>query len=293
MRFLWEGAWGNPKKRLPHDKKTILSFHPLIVGHENRLCAGREPTGDDVEAVQAADAVILPQGFYPVWAEVFRRAKAAFPEYGVRFSHPGKTGQARLFSELGLPVPKTFSFSRAKEADLSRPPLSYPFVFKTDTGGEGCGVRLVQDEQGFSRALALAGQEEAAGRPGFLLQEYVPHGGRTLRVAVVGEHLEAYWKTAPKGDFKSSVAGGGRIERRADPHLMKGGVAAARAFCQRTGVNLAGLDFIFREGGAGPLFLEINWFFGRRGLGGSQRFYGLLHEAVAKWLARRGLRLPG
>ena len=36
-------------------------------------------------------------------------------------------------------------------------------------------------------------------------------------------------------------------------------------------------------------FLEINFFFGRTGLGGSERFYSLLRQAIEGWLDRLGL----
>jgi ribosomal protein S6--L-glutamate ligase len=38
-----------------------------------------------------------------------------------------------------------------------------------------------------------------------------------------------------------------------------------------------------------PLFLEINWIFGRRGLGGSEGFYRILIPEIHRWLARHHL----
>ena len=40
----------------------ILSFHPCYVADTNRLCAGRDPDEEDLSAIRAADAVVLPQG---------------------------------------------------------------------------------------------------------------------------------------------------------------------------------------------------------------------------------------
>ena len=59
----------------------------------------------------------------------------------------------------------------------------------------------------------------------------------------------------------------------------------------KTGINLAAVDFIFSfsEKDPEPLFLEINYYFGRRGIGGSERYYQLLYEAVRGWLAEAGL----
>ena len=41
--------------------------------------------------------------------------------------------------------------------------------------------------------------------------------------------------------------------------------------------------------GGAPLFLEINYYFGRRGLGGSERYYALLVSEIIKWIKSLGL----
>jgi ribosomal protein S6--L-glutamate ligase len=60
-----------------------------------------------------------------------------------------------------------------------------------------------------------------------------------------------------------------------------------------TRINLAGFDLLFPENDpqAGPLFLEINYFFGRQGLGGSLEYYDLFEEGVTTWLSGLGLSL--
>ena len=65
-----------------------------------------------------------------------------------------------------------------------------------------------------------------------------------------------------------------------------------REFCARAGVNLAGFDLLFDRSAPAPrpLFLEINYYFGRRALGGSEAFYRLLEKAAGQWLAAHGLR---
>jgi ribosomal protein S6--L-glutamate ligase len=59
----------------------------------------------------------------------------------------------------------------------------------------------------------------------------------------------------------------------------------------QSGINLAGVDFIFDLTQADPAahILEINYYFGRRGLGGSRSFYRLLYEAIREWLGSLGL----
>ena len=69
--------------------------------------------------------------------------------------------------------------------------------------------------------------------------------------------------------------------------LKKEAIKAVEGFCRRTGINVAGFDILFNRtrNPDTPLFLEINYYFGRRGLGGSLRFYGLLEQAADRWLA--------
>jgi ribosomal protein S6--L-glutamate ligase len=56
--------------------------------------------------------------------------------------------------------------------------------------------------------------------------------------------------------------------------------------CKKTGINLAGFDVIFApvKEYTKPLMLEINYFFGRRGLGGSDAFYEILSREIHNWL---------
>jgi len=60
-------------------------------------------------------------------------------------------------------------------------------------------------------------------------------------------------------------------------------------FCSKTGINLAAFDVLFdrSQPEPQPLLSEINFLFGRKGLGGSLSFYGLLNQAVHQWT--RGL----
>ena len=144
----------------------------------------------------------------------------------------------------------------------------------------------------FQALLALAAEFEQTGQHGFLLQEHVACGGRSLRVAIIGHQALAYWRVQPAADkFSANLAQGAVIDQTTDPRLLQVGIAAAREFCRRSGVNLAGIDLLFPSDPAhpAPLFLEINYFFGRSGLGGSEAYYGLLKKAVHHWLQNLGL----
>jgi len=71
-------------------------------------------------------------------------------------------------------------------------------------------------------------------------------------------------------------------------------VSATKTIIAQTGINLAGFDFLFASNALAhntiePLLLEVNYFFGRRGLGGSEQYYPLLVNAIEQWIADMNL----
>lgn len=276
----------------------ILSFHPLFQGDLNIVCAGRPLNGSDLRAIRAADAVILPQGCD---RELYRAAREncplVFPNYDVRFEYPGKAAQIRLFQDTATVHPRTEIYSEAAEyfqkhgRYANKPPFEWPFVFKFDWGGEGETVHRVGSEKQLRGLLRLAETYEGTGQKGFMLQELI-FSNRTLRVAVIGRRRISYWRVQPDPKrFTSGIAAGGTIDHQADPHLQAVGKAAVGEFCKRTSVNLAGIDLLFPDPTPGrpPYFIEVNYFFGRRGLGGSGKYYSMLLEEIRNWLADSGL----
>jgi ribosomal protein S6--L-glutamate ligase len=126
----------------------------------------------------------------------------------------------------------------------------------------------------------------------------VPHANRTLRVVVIGQTVISYWRIQDKTDiFGTSLSSGARIDHEVDPLIRDHAESLTRQFCRKTHINLAGLDFIINASDLTrddpqALMLEINYYFGRTGLGGSIPFYGLLQAEIDNWLAslRLGIR---
>jgi ribosomal protein S6--L-glutamate ligase len=276
----------------------ILSFHPNIVADKNILCAGRFPNDKDRAAVSRARAIILPQGPSEMLYRMCRRHCAhVFPNYDMRFDYPGKLGQARLFQSLGASFPATFLFetvSDFRNKTQSVTPLQLPFIFKSNWGDEGYQVFLIKTMDALQEQLARAERLEKGGQRGFLLQEFVQHGGRSLRVVVMGKTLYSYWRqqTNPS-KLLANLRAGAIIDHLSDPHLQTIGKQVAQDVCKNTGINLAGFDLLFPVDSEQktPYLLEINYFFGRRGLGGSEKYYALLEKAVVAWLKGIGLKL--
>jgi ribosomal protein S6--L-glutamate ligase len=277
----------------------IVSFHPLFEADRNIICAGREPGADDLAAIKAAKAVILPQGCrQSLYEMASKNCRHVFPNYTARFDFPGKIGQIRLFRETNTAHPQTELFSSVADfnqrlgKDPADSPFGLPCVFKFDWGGEGETVYLIKTPADLKEILGKAAEFERSGQKGFLLQQYIPAAGKTLRVIIIGETLRSYWRIQQSSDeFMSSVSRGARIDSVSQPELQDAARALVHDCCQKTGINLAGFDVIFSAQGQTmrPLLLEINYFFGRKGLGGSQAYYKILKKEIHRWLARLDL----
>ncbi len=277
----------------------ILSFHPCFEADENRLCAGRLPDEKDLARIRSADAVVLPQGCSKeLYRMVSRNCARFFPDYTARFAYPGKLGQARLFQETGARHPDTKIFERFSDylmfcQNNAYSPFSYPFVLKMDWGGEGDNVHLIASAEDLDRRLNQVKAYEATGQQGFLIQRYIPSGFRSLRIVVIYRRYESYWRAHDQpGNFCASLSKGARMDRLSDPGLQEMAVQAVREFCAGTQINLAGFDILFssEDKPPVPLFLEINYFFGRQGIGGSEAYYALLVEQIHRWIADQNLR---
>ena len=104
----------------------------------------------------------------------------------------------------------------------------------------------------------------------------------------------SYWRIQENNDgFYSNLSKGAIIDSEAEPGLQQKAVALIKDLCQKTGINLAGFDVIFssENDDPDPMLLEINYFFGRKGLGGSENYYRILLEEIRNWLARRNFRI--
>jgi ribosomal protein S6--L-glutamate ligase len=274
----------------------ILSFHPIFEAERNILCAGRAPDDEDMEAIKSAEAVILSQGCSAALYEMARQhCPRVFPNYDARFQYPGKLGQIQLFKKANVPHPPTTAFASLKEFSKDRRsalPQNLPFVFKFDWGGEGANVYLIETKHQIQEMLALAASYEQTGQNGFLIQEYIPTQQKSLRVVVIGEQIISYWrKHRPADAFTTNIRQGAKIDKDDDPERQRIAKSATRVFCQKTGINLAGIDILFStaQNTRQPLFLEINYYFGRQGLGGSKNYYQLLEKEIVNWLTNQNL----
>jgi ribosomal protein S6--L-glutamate ligase len=270
----------------------LLSFNPVING--DIFLWERAPwDGEILAAVNKAGAIVLPQTVSREFYWLCRKTcPHVFPNYDLRFCWEGKIGDTLLFWTHGVSHPKTVIFPKVESLVGEHPemmdaydPKDFPFVIKGAVGGEGRSIWLIRNREELDRTLAILRKRELEGLCGFVLQEYLPGLDRDLRVVVIGDTIRSYWRRAD--NFLHNVSRGGEIDSASDRHLQEKGWSAVRGLCAETGINLAAFDLIFPKQNSEPLFLEINYTFGRSGLGGSEAFYLLLKEAVRDWLQKK------
>jgi ribosomal protein S6--L-glutamate ligase len=202
-----------------------------------------------------------------------------------------------MFQEFHLPHPETRLWSSVHElrefiregGSLSH---SFPFLVKANESHEGEGIFVVTGPGRLESVLEILGSWEKTGQSGFISQEMVQTDGNVLRAVVLGKQTITYWKRSNKaGDPVVTISRNARVDGDWRRDLQRKGRFEARRICKKTGIDLAAMDFVFsmEDPDPQPLCLEINYYFGRRGLGGSLNYYRLLHRAIQDWLKDRGL----
>jgi ribosomal protein S6--L-glutamate ligase len=95
--------------------------------------------------------------------------------------------------------------------------------------------------------------------------------------------------------FCSNLSQGAVIDFDVDPDLQDMAAFSVKNFGKQTKINLAGIDILFSSDAQikEPLFLEINYFFGRKGLGGSEKYYELLVAEIRRWIKSLSEHLSG
>ena len=272
----------------------ILSFHPCFTADHQIILGSRSLNEEDRRLIRSAHAVILPQGRAEgVFHDCQDSKTPMFPNYDMRQAYPGKVGQSRLFQKFQLPHPRTFRWERVDALKKApKPPHEFPFVVKDDRSHEAQGVFMVKNSDSLKTALGFLALKEGVENKGLVSQDFVASGGNVLRAVIMGNRILTYWKRpANPGQLITTISKGALIDHGWRPDLQEKGKNQARLLAKRTGINLAAVDFVFSlsKKDPGPLFLEINYYFGRRGLGGMDAYYRLLFQAIQDWIKGIGL----
>jgi ribosomal protein S6--L-glutamate ligase len=110
---------------------------------------------------------------------------------------------------------------------------------------------------------------------------------------VLGRKVITYWKRPPGEESQAitTISRGARIDRDWRSDLQEKATGQTLRLVAAAGIDLAAVDFVFplTRPDPEPLFLEVNYCFGRRGLGGTLNFYRLLLKTIRTWLGEHGL----
>ena len=151
----------------------------------------------------------------------------------------------------GLPVPRSLAGMDPEEmARAGTELLGFPLVVKLRRSRMGVGVMRAESPdqlEGLLDSLWRLGEE-------FILQEFIPAGGRSYRLLVLGARLLAAARfEAAEGQWRSNGARGGSA-RAWTPSGTAAETALRAAAC--LGLGLAGVDLL--EGPDGLRLCEIN-----------------------------------
>ncbi len=149
-------------------------------------------------------------------------------------------------------------------------------MLKGDSGGGGFAVFPVGTLSEVAACLERLPQDEPV-----LLQRMIAHGGRDLRVVVYGPLAVSYFRVGTD-DFYNNVCRGAAIDHEGWPEDQRRGVEACLHVSRRLGIDVAAFDLMFPDDGP-PVFVEINFNFGRKGLGGVPGHRVYLQKAVELW----------
>jgi ribosomal protein S6--L-glutamate ligase len=259
----------------------FVSFNPDIRMEENLPVFSSLDEPEVRCLLEGAAGVVLPSYVTPWrYRSITRWCRSWFPRLDARFDYCGKTSQIMLFRALGVRHPESALFGNAEELRSYvtgiEPFGGYPFVLKGDAGGGGSAVFPIRSPEDLLSFLKRLPPD----RP-MLLQRWVEHGGKDLRVVVYGQLAVSYFRVGD-GRFYNNVCRGGRLDHDSWPEHQKKGVEAVRAFCDEVAIDVAGFDLMFPDSGD-PVFVEINFHFGRKGLGGTKGHRRFMNRAVKDW----------
>lgn len=261
----------------------FVSFYPRIPLDENVSIF--EPLDDNNLGLMLRQAagVLVPPYISP-WRyhAITRLANSWFPRLDARFAYQGKIRQIDLFRRLGVRYPETHTFrdpaTLVQYLQRFGAPWEYPFVLKGDKGGGGSTVYPIYRPSDISRHIVKLPAAEP-----LLLQKWVKHGGKDLRVVVYGTQAISYFRVGG-GQFYNNVCRGSRIDHDLCPEQRRGGILATLEFCRKAFIDIAGFDLMFPDNHQ-PVFIEINFHFGRKGLGGRSGHQKKVEQAVKQWRA--------
>ncbi|MCS7139149.1 MAG: RimK family alpha-L-glutamate ligase [Candidatus Nezhaarchaeota archaeon] len=154
-----------------------------------------------------------------------------------------------ILEEHGLPVPKTIVTENPVEALRAYHEMGGDVVIKPLYGSRGFGISRLRDEDVARRVFA----DLHFMRHILYVQEFIPHGGRDIRMFVVGGEIVASMQRLALSGWKTNIALGAKpVPLTPSEELIE----MALKSCEVLGCEIAGVDII--ESPSGFLLTEVN-----------------------------------
>jgi RimK family alpha-L-glutamate ligase len=154
-----------------------------------------------------------------------------------------------MLEEHGLPVPKTVVTENPIEALKAYHGLGEDVVIKPLYGSRGFGISRLRDEDVAKRVIS----DLHFLRHVLYLQEFIPHGGRDIRIFVVGGEIVASMQRVSPS-WKTNIALGAKpVPFTPSEELANLALKA----CEVLGCDIAGVDVI-ESPSNGYLLTEVN-----------------------------------
>ena len=246
---------------------TVLPYEGLVarLGTERGVPQGLAAAGTEVLDCDAVLARIIPAGsleqmIFRVdalhWIE--RRGVPVMNSARAIEKTVDKFYTTALLQEAGLPTPETVVCENASEAMAAVARMG-DVIIKPIFGSMGHGMVRVSDPDVAFRVVRSLEQLRVV----FYVQRVVDHGGRDVRVFVLGGRvLGAIERRAPDGQWRTNVSLGGAAQPIAVPRAWEEMALRAAAV---VGADYAGVDLLPSRDGS-MFVLEVNGIPGWQGL---------------------------
>jgi RimK family alpha-L-glutamate ligase len=157
-----------------------------------------------------------------------------------------KLRTSQILSRYSIPIPNTMMVRFPIDEQLVKTNIGFPCVVKVVTGSYGEGVYLCERQRDFKKLMEFV--DNLGNKKTMIVQEYMgERPGEDLRVLVIGgKVIGAMRRTAPEGDFRANITGGGTGEGFPLTDEIE---FLARETAKVLGLDIAGIDLLFDKGG--------------------------------------------
>ena len=195
------------------------------------------------------DAVIVRRVPGGTAEQVFYRMDALrrIEDMGVKVINPprgiekavDKYYTSALLEDAGISTPRTIVTESFSEAMKAFNELGEDVVVKPLFGSLGMGIARITDEDVAYRVFRALEMTKSV----YYLQEFIPHGGRDIRVFIIGDQVTASMQRV-SDDWKTNISSGGK----AAPYTPSDeAVEMSLKASEKLGLTYTGVDIIEAE----------------------------------------------